>query len=586
MVRGFAVAGLVVAACQFPRPSDRQPDAGPDAPIDAPVDARPDLVTGRSITRHTTSTGVVDVANDLTAFSVQALIPDAASPGAVRTIAGIGRADGTFEVEGVPPDLPYFIKVGRDPALTDQHQLEFTHARLTRAGISTATSPTMITLNATGAAAFQPNDTLMLASNAADVGVFIGTNAGTTTLEQTFDWTAVGQRLVDTSLGDDFGLYHYRVTAAPTTGEPEVRQIVSAHEFANTALADGVAQQLTAPLAVPAGRLGLDIRIDRTRYDVGQSPSTRLGPTVLECFARPALVGTASQYVPSPIFAATVSTWDAVDNTGIAAVGSYVDPFPEPWPRVCRVAYTRLRAVRIPGTTDPFVFNASTFRVSPPTIVAAPPMPPPTTIRIAGLDGETGGLIVNDGAPITVSWTGSAQATQYEFAIYQLRAQGSRTTFAYRATFSTTETSLSIPALFFVGLDFIAFEVTARAATNNYAAGELVANGVPGASASAVTAMFRWSATCGNGAPDLGEDCDASGASAACDADCTAVVCGDGTRNAAAGELCDSIVDTVGCDDDCTANTCGDGHRNEATEECDDGGIAPGDGCSATCRTE
>lgn len=77
-----------------------------------------------------------------------------------------------------------------------------------------------------------------------------------------------------------------------------------------------------------------------------------------------------------------------------------------------------------------------------------------------------------------------------------------------------------------------------------------------------------------------------STATAACDSDCTAVVCGDGTRNAAAGEFCDSIIDTPGCDTDCTANVCGDGHRNDTTEECDDGNTVPGDGCTATCRTE
>jgi cysteine-rich repeat protein len=44
---------------------------------------------------------------------------------------------------------------------------------------------------------------------------------------------------------------------------------------------------------------------------------------------------------------------------------------------------------------------------------------------------------------------------------------------------------------------------------------------------------------CGNGSVDADEACDASGASAECDADCSAVRCGDGSVNAAAGEECD-----------------------------------------------
>ncbi len=61
---------------------------------------------------------------------------------------------------------------------------------------------------------------------------------------------------------------------------------------------------------------------------------------------------------------------------------------------------------------------------------------------------------------------------------------------------------------------------------------------------------------CGNGTPDEGEQCDDGGESAACDADCTLVECGDGTRNVTAGE------------------------------ECDDGNTTADDGCSATCQSE
>ena len=47
---------------------------------------------------------------------------------------------------------------------------------------------------------------------------------------------------------------------------------------------------------------------------------------------------------------------------------------------------------------------------------------------------------------------------------------------------------------------------------------------------------------CGDGSVDLGETCDDSGESATCDADCTAVSCGDGVTNSTAGETCDDGV--------------------------------------------
>jgi len=63
-------------------------------------------------------------------------------------------------------------------------------------------------------------------------------------------------------------------------------------------------------------------------------------------------------------------------------------------------------------------------------------------------------------------------------------------------------------------------------------------------------------ATCGDGIIGGPEECDDAGESATCDADCTFVVCGDGTLNATAGE------------------------------HCDDGNTTAGDGCDASCRVE
>ncbi len=55
---------------------------------------------------------------------------------------------------------------------------------------------------------------------------------------------------------------------------------------------------------------------------------------------------------------------------------------------------------------------------------------------------------------------------------------------------------------------------------------------------------------------ESGEDCDDTGDSPLCDADCTFAECSDGYINAAAGELCDdsNVDDGDGCDADCTAS--------------------------------
>src|SRR6185312_10280764 len=61
---------------------------------------------------------------------------------------------------------------------------------------------------------------------------------------------------------------------------------------------------------------------------------------------------------------------------------------------------------------------------------------------------------------------------------------------------------------------------------------------------------------CGNGHTDVGEDCD------------------DG-----------NITDGDGCSHDCRQEACGN-HRLDPGEQCDDGNLAAGDGCSPTCNLE
>ncbi len=96
-------------------------------------------------------------------------------------------------------------------------------------------------------------------------------------------------------------------------------------------------------------------------------------------------------------------------------------------------------------------------------------------------------------------------------------------------------------------------------------------------------------ASCGDGTLNVTalEDCDGGGETASCDSNCTFAVCGDGTTNGAAGETCDDSGESAACDSNCTGAMCGDGTINtSAGEQCDDSNTNPGDGCSATCQVE
>jgi cysteine-rich repeat protein len=85
-------------------------------------------------------------------------------------------------------------------------------------------------------------------------------------------------------------------------------------------------------------------------------------------------------------------------------------------------------------------------------------------------------------------------------------------------------------------------------------------------------------AVCGNGVLEPGEECDDGNLipGDGCSATCTQEnYCGNG--------ICDPGENGLNCPDDCAV--CGNGVL-EPGEECDDGNIIPGDGCSATCTLE
>ncbi len=133
-----------------------------------------------------------------------------------------------------------------------------------------------------------------------------------------------------------------------------------------------------------------------------------------------------------------------------------------------------------------------------------------------------------------------------------------------------------------------------------------------------------WATICGDGNIESGERCDdgnvvdGDGCSSLCELEpgfvcsglpgsgqpslCRAIVCGDGIRES--GENCDdgNVVDGDGCSSICKLETgfictdhsyrtvcraivCGDGMR-ESGELCDDGNVVDGDGCSSSCISE
>lgn len=582
MVRGVSfLAAALAAACQFPAPADKLPDAGPDAPTDAPTDAPADRVVGRVYFEHVTPSGTVEVPQDLTIYTIHALVP---SESGLQTVVGVGRADGTFQIDGVPPGVEYWVKVGRDPYLTRSHELTFRHPTSTRANAPLATQSTSVSF-AGALPTFAAGDQLHVRSHLAQVEHRVDLTPGATAFAHQVDWLSLAPQrsaLPDGTIGDDLGIYLLRTTPAATPDVAEVQRVVAGITFDSIRIVDGTPTSAQGDLTPPSGSLELLAGYSRDAFEVGEPSST--GPTsmTVECGAFPATAQPlGGSRIFLPILRVSQYDWRATDERWMRIDEAFPDPYPAPWPRLCRFGYSRKRAYRDGGGTVRPAF-ARGSRLAEPSAISRSLLPPPRDVRVDGRNVDWGGLLAAD-QPHSLTWVGSTSANMYRVTIFSHPPGANR---RFHLVLTSDRPSFVLYPEFLAGTEYVSFEVTTISAQNDYAAGDLAPWGVPSMAAGVLSAVFRVSSTCGDGQVDVGEDCDGRGETATCDVDCTAVTCGDGLRNPTAGELCDPVEDAVGCDADCTPAVCGDGYRNTATEACDDGGTAAGDGCSPTCRVE
>jgi cysteine-rich repeat protein len=97
-----------------------------------------------------------------------------------------------------------------------------------------------------------------------------------------------------------------------------------------------------------------------------------------------------------------------------------------------------------------------------------------------------------------------------------------------------------------------------------------------------VRIAFGGDTECGNGAEELGEDCDDGNQDPgdSCTNDCTEARCGDGAVHVGQEECDDGNDIPDDTCDDCRNPVCGDGVTAVGVEECDDGNTTANDGCT------
>jgi cysteine-rich repeat protein len=587
--------------------TDAQPDTT-DAPASGPL-------AGTSVVTYVKADATTTVKNeDLTTYTIGAYIPDG-SPEGFHHVAGTGTADGTFTVPDVP-DGEILLELTRPNAVGAQ--LYAVRARAIDAGWVTLGRPdgvpttllTSITLNLTGMTSWSDGDQLWADSYATGTEnalVYGVTNPsltnppapGATTLATAFDWktgytydaSGAPPRLVQASAGDDFYVTHVTTVAGPDA-EGDVVAFSSISDLfhgSGVDMTDGGTATVSGAFTKVAADQTQQLTLELPQYRSLAHDGGNLLSESYDCYR---LANYAIAYdgrIGAPVW--DVQGTPVATTVGVTISGTYGDPFPASWSSLFNCEYKRLRAYALPGGQRVFWISRQAFDIpATSNMDVSPRLGAPANATIDGKPFLTGGAIPFDGiAPVVVQWSAVPTASFYVVTVLHDYANGTRGAAQVAGTITTSDTRVTIPAALlqkgeFYNLRLAAFYTPTPTA---FAGGSIRKFGFPSGSSDVVSGLYLFSSDCGNGAVDPGEECDTSGESATCDADCSVPACGDGLVNMAAGEACDNSGESETCENDCKLPQCGDGVVNStAGEACDDGNTAASDGCSATCKVE
>jgi cysteine-rich repeat protein len=609
-VNRAAIAALVLAAgCDRVLGLDElhRADAGAEAVLDAEI-APANTVVGSSTVRYATAGGDVEQVEDLRPWQFQALVPDDAEPTGFRVVAGAGTSDGRFTIDGVPDGATYYLKIvqpgaqGASYFVLDEHVIRLDRWLGGRPDAEPVSAAQPVDLELAGIQPWQRGDTIAIdVFNTATEAWLIADAMltppapGETSVGTRIDWGCLfcysarpdrRPALVDAARGDVVELAHVRAVPRLDNAGRRMQSgevTIGRATAADVTMTSGSASTITAAFAPLTLDRSARVTFNRAQFDAGHDPQSRLQWSQVLAWASP--IADRGLLLGPPLFAVMFGDWSGAGPLSSTVDLTYGDPYPAAMPRVMYQSYSRQRGYRLPGRSPRWLSFG--YRRLEPLVLpvpAAPAILPPGNVRIDGLDAAAGGRVEFDGQrPVRLSWTAVQAAGAYTVTAIRVSSSGNLTDLTTVATFTTWQPALDLPAEVFGGGEFFAFRITAH--RGDVSPTWLLRFRGEETWAQTVTGMFRFSATCGDGDVDPGEECDTGGPSAACDVDCTPAECGDGLVNVLAGEVCDTVSDTVSCDRDCTLPRCGDGLWNPQVEDCDDGNqIDDGNGCSASCR--
>lgn len=444
-------------------------------------------VTGSQVVTWTSASGIKNVANDLSAFAVSALIED--GQGGYATIAGTGNADGTFIIENVP-DGPYWLRLPGQYAALAYYR---TSASTVDAGfalqgrpdaVPVTTSPTNLVFNVAGLAPWQAGDNLELFS----------TEVGAWRFNLEFEATAGAPQVDDTALTGltiDMSVSYPPMPANLIDGSHSPPDRLVLGQLASRTTTTGIPYKPMSRIFEPAPFTqtdGVTTTVTGTFADVSLDASISLDVKATAFAAANAAQGAPCAY-PNwwlPEFYVYVLGKDGGLEYGITGATadflgmnlpldqadflapnmSYGSPVVGTWGHYGLARYGQFCTYFAPGATNPAALTRGFDAMEDLTGFSADPVEPKlglvTAPTINSLDLYSARTGV--GETPTIAWTAPTigTASQYRVEIIRLSLNGIDTAQETVASLASDQTSVTVPPGILVVGDTYVLRIIAR----------------------------------------------------------------------------------------------------------------------------
>lgn len=409
-------------------------------------------VSGSKIVTWVTPSGIVNVPIDLTSLTVAALVID--SSGNVTTHSGVGRADGTFAISGVPYGT-YYLRVGSDFVVTSESAIDLGYVRLGRPDKIPASPSTSLTFDVTNLAPWQDGDSLEFFSTGADTWWFsteldVPVAVGSTALMGYTIDAALGANsgpvsLIDGSKGDRGTLAQLEGRQS-TEGMPyqAMSRIFEPASFTQT---DGGNTVLTGSFTDVSltKSVSFDARISQFVPLV-----TQVNPNATTQFRFVGVLGQPGG-LDHGAFSASADFLLVYPGTAdfVASNMSYGTPLAGAWGEYASISFYNLVPYQV-GSAASRNFRANIFQSDTVTAMSAAPIVPKISpvrnAKVGALDLSAAQSGV--GTSPLLSWEPPTIGTPdvYSVTVYRAYDNAGATAFELKATFRTSATSVRLPS--------------------------------------------------------------------------------------------------------------------------------------------